>query len=103
MPRSRQACMSAEVNGKIYVFGDFFGEFPMDIYDPITNTWEIGNAVPNATRGLAGIATLDNKIYFMGGYKESGQITFPDVDVYTILILLVCIVAQASSLDSLLA
>ena len=82
MPHSRQACVSAEVNGKIYVFGDFLNEFPVDVYDPITNTWETRTDMPNASRGLAGIATLDNKIYFIGGYKESGQITFPDVDAY---------------------
>jgi hypothetical protein len=38
----------AEVNGKIYVVGGFGGERELEIYDPSTDRWSRGTAIPRA-------------------------------------------------------
>jgi len=81
MPHSRQAPMTAAVNGKIYVFGNMQAKTPTGIYDPITDTWETKSDMPNC-RSLAGTIILGDKVYIMGGYFIGGNIIYSDIDVY---------------------
>ncbi|HGJ65285.1 TPA: kelch repeat-containing protein [bacterium] len=81
MPHSRQATMTAAVNGKIYVFGNMQAKTPTGIYDPIKDTWETKSDMPNC-RSLAGTIILGDKVYIMGGYFIGGNIIYSDIDVY---------------------
>ncbi len=52
------------LNGKIYVLGGWDGDnslATMEIYDPVTNQWSSGPAMPSATTSEA--QTIDDKIY----------------------------------------
>ncbi len=66
---------AVSLNGLIYVLGAFTGEYPGEqpvpnvyIYNPATNAWATGPAIPVARRrGAAGVAVYNNKIYLAGG------------------------------------
>ncbi len=64
---------AVSLNGLIYVLGAFTGEYPGEqpvpnvyIYNPATNAWATGPAIPVARRrGAAGVTVY--KIYLAGG------------------------------------
>jgi Kelch motif len=57
----------AEVGGKIYVVGGFRGERELvEIYDPATDRWSRGDAIPLALHHAAA-AGLNGKLYVIGG------------------------------------
>ncbi|GEM_PF-488970 len=75
--------------GLIYVICAFNGPYPheipvpnMYIYDPLTDTWIKGMAIPAARlRGSAGVAVYQDKIYIALGIKDghsSGWVSFLD-------------------------
>jgi N-acetylneuraminic acid mutarotase len=43
----------------------------VDIFNPLTNTWRIGTALPTARQGVA-IALISNRLYVIGGGTRSG-------------------------------
>lgn len=70
--RDRPAAVG--LNGKMYVFG---GQGPtgdldsMEIYDPATDSWSYGPAMPSARHPASAVA-LDGKIYVFGGDETVG-------------------------------
>ena len=67
------------VNGKIYLIGGIEGDpeyswasDKVDIYDPATDTWETGEALP-VGNGAALSVVLDDKIYVVGGDNGSSE------------------------------
>ncbi|CAN5559352.1 hypothetical protein BH18VER1_BH18VER1_02430 [soil metagenome] len=72
-PLKRSEAFGTTANGKLYVFGGYYGDPDYtptrraDAYDPATNTW---TPIANLRRGLshAGVAEDGGKIYFAGGY-----------------------------------
>jgi N-acetylneuraminic acid mutarotase len=72
-PLKRSEAFGAFANGKLYLFGGYYGDPSWtptpraDVYDPATNTWR---RIANLPAGLshAGIAVDGNNIYFAGGY-----------------------------------
>ncbi|MER5916010.1 carboxypeptidase regulatory-like domain-containing protein [Streptomyces sp. NPDC001982] len=69
----RNAAAHGFINGKFYVAGGGDGSSTTDapdpkteIYDPATNTWTTGAPEPRPHAG-AGTATLDGKLYTIGG------------------------------------
>lgn len=72
-PLKRSEAFGAFANGKLYVFGGYYGDPSYtptqraDVYDPATNTWM---AIANLPRGLShsGVAVDDDNIYMAGGY-----------------------------------
>ena len=78
------------LNGLIYVLGAFVGNFPAEtpvpnvyVYNPSTNAWAIGAAIPeNRRRGGAGAVVYNNKIYLVCGIQnghQSGWVPWLDV------------------------
>lgn len=65
-------------NNKIYVIAAFTGNFPSEtpvtniyIYDIATNTWSVGDAIPQARqRGSAGVVMYNNKFYITCGIVD---------------------------------
>ena len=56
------------LNGKIYVLGSSLDTTArVDLYDPVTNTWEAGVPMPTARGDLAS-ATVKGRIYAIGGH-----------------------------------
>lgn len=60
-------------HNKIYVVGAYTGLFPFEdnvttilIYDPATDSWQTGAAIPRA-RGSSGVVVYEDKIYVVGG------------------------------------
>lgn len=82
LPTPRQA-MGADLgaDGRIYVVGgapSYAHPRPMavvEIYDPVTDTWETGPSMNYARRGHAVVATPDGKIYAIGGFVGRRQRT----------------------------
>ena len=66
------------LNGLIYAMGAFTGGYPHEvplpdiyIYNPVTNVWLTGGAIPeNRRRGSPGAAVYNNKIYMVGGITD---------------------------------
>lgn len=56
------------VNGKLYLFGGFGREAggKVQIYDPTTNLWRLGPAMPFPA-GSSASAVIDGKVYLAGG------------------------------------
>ena len=83
MPIARSGLQASEVNGKIFLIG---GRTEMksssiaetsaqvDIYDPVTDTWDIGSPIPTAVAGYAS-AVLDGKIYVISGVARGSNRT----------------------------
>lgn len=46
MPSERTEVAVAEVGERIYVLGGFRGELELEIYDPATDRWSRGAAIP---------------------------------------------------------
>jgi hypothetical protein len=74
MPNARVYPSATVLNGKIYVLGGNLNvpdSYPVtgrvDLYDPVTDTWEAGVKMPTARSGLA-FATVKGKIYAIGGH-----------------------------------
>ena len=84
MPTSRQCLTSAVVDGKIYCIGGSNGSSylnKVEVYDPITDTWETKTPMPT-DRGHLTSAVVDGKIYCIGGYRNSSQGRLNTVEVY---------------------
>ena len=71
MPTSRQEMPCALLNGQIYVSGGIIiaSTNKTEVYDPITDSWSLGVALPDA-RHHHMMATVNDKIYAIGGYKN---------------------------------
>jgi hypothetical protein len=72
MPSSRTEVAGAEVNGKIYVVGGFGGERELEIYDPSTDRWSRGTAIPRALHH-AGAVGLGGKPTSSGASSRDGR------------------------------
>jgi len=73
MPTPRMGLDANVVNGKIYLIGggnasgfSIFNFAENEVYDPATDTWAIKEPIPIPVHDYAS-ATLDNKIYVIGG------------------------------------
>jgi N-acetylneuraminic acid mutarotase len=76
LPTARANLSAAVVNGKIYVIGGAskwnagptWGDVlsTVEVYDPATNAWTTGTAMPAARSGLAAVS-VNGKIYAVGG------------------------------------
>jgi N-acetylneuraminic acid mutarotase len=89
MPTARIFPSATVLDGKIYVLGGNLNvpdSWPVtgrvDLYDPVTDTWEAGVKMPTARSGLAS-ATVKGKIYAIGGqtglsFLEPGTIYATD-------------------------
>ena len=67
--------------GKLYVIGgakDNFALAAMQVYDPLTETWN-SKVLPTARRA-EGAAQIDGIVYAVGGYNEQGMVA--DLDAY---------------------
>lgn len=82
---------AVELNGLIYVLGAFTGVYPHEtpvpnvyIYNPVSDKWILGPAIPQARRrGSAAAVVHNNKIYLMCGILDghwTGHV--PWVDEY---------------------
>ena len=78
MPTPRHDAYIASVDGKIYVIGgmgdksNIWKPLPVvEMYDPVTNTWETRAPLPSSRDGF-GISVINEMIYIVGGWSESG-------------------------------
>ncbi|MBI5565070.1 MAG: hypothetical protein HY870_09250 [Chloroflexi bacterium] len=82
LPQALGGVMAATVNGKLYAFGGFdsrgYNHGNVDTtyeYNPATNTWLTRTAMISGTRSLAGAASLNGKIYLVGGITDGDPYT----------------------------
>jgi hypothetical protein len=73
-PIARGASTAEAIGGKIYVTGGVTTEGvrpfnQLDIYDPVTDTWSSGPAMPTPREHLASCA-IDGKLIVVGGWNE---------------------------------
>ncbi|WP_053204657.1 S8 family serine peptidase [Jiangella muralis] len=70
LPRARQRPMGGFLDGRFYAAGGWGGtgspRADVDVYDPRSNTWSPGPAMPHAIPS-AGAAVLDDMLYVVGG------------------------------------
>jgi hypothetical protein len=86
MPTKKWGHSAVAFNGKIYVFGRWGASLiPVEVYDPQTNTWvTISNSNIPTPRYCLTTCVLDNNIYAIGGWYNSGSGPIYDkVEVYT--------------------
>jgi N-acetylneuraminic acid mutarotase len=77
-PLSMHHFQAVTYNDKIYVLGALNGTYPYEdpianvyIYDPQTDNWTKGPAIPeDRRRGAAGVAVHKDKIYIAGGIQN---------------------------------
>jgi len=84
MPSRRGGLASAVLDGRIHTFGGETRSSVFDnheIYDPTTDRWSVGPALPVARHGL-GAAALGGRIYVIGGGARAG---FAQTDVVNVL------------------
>ena len=91
MPRFRIHFATAVVDGKIYVIGGKIVDNPfnakstnlVEVYDPLTNTWEKRADMPTA-RALTDAVVVDDKVYVLGGQKTWVALDVPGLFVRSI-------------------
>lgn len=89
IPSPRWAFAVETADGRIYAIGGADGvgsplsqSFPVEVYDPSTDTWTSGAPLPTPRCGL-GTGALDGKIYAIGGRASvSGSAHYATVEVY---------------------
>ena len=87
MPTAREGVRTAVVDGKIYAFGGFVGEWlgdavpTVEVYDPRTNTWEKRADMPTP-RARPSAHVIDGKVYVIGGYAGHIQRSLDVTEVY---------------------
>lgn len=74
LPKALAGMAVASANGKLYLFGGeessgFFSDQTLE-YDPAANTWRTRAPMPGGGRLYAGAATLNGKIYVVGGWPN---------------------------------
>jgi N-acetylneuraminic acid mutarotase len=81
----RAAHNSCVVGGRLYVIGGTADGITtlatMDMFDPNTGQWVSKNSMPT-DRGLAACASIDGKIYVMGGIRNLDYNGLKTVEVY---------------------
>ena len=82
LPQALGGVALATANGKLYAFGGFdqrgynLGNVAVTYeYNPATNKWRERTAAPVGTRSLAGAASLNGKIYVVGGITDGDPYT----------------------------
>jgi N-acetylneuraminic acid mutarotase len=79
MPTPRADLTASVVNGKIFLIGGktyssdspYYNQTSINqVYDIATNTWSVNASMPIALQGYAS-TVVDNKIYFIGGARQS--------------------------------
>lgn len=82
LPQALGGVAVATANGKLYAFGGFdsrgynHGNVATTYeYNPATNTWLTRTAMISGTRSLAGAASLNGKIYLVGGITDGDPYT----------------------------
>ncbi len=82
LPQALGGVALATANGKLYAFGGFdqrgynHGNVAVTYeYNPATNKWRERAAAPVGTRSLAGAASLNGKIYVVGGITDGDLYT----------------------------
>ncbi|MBV9120200.1 MAG: hypothetical protein JOZ39_05790 [Chloroflexi bacterium] len=89
MPLARESPAAAAINGKLYVAGGYERDpqdpehrggvsAKLDIYDPATNLWSAGPALPSPRMG-SGAATLAGKLHLLGGSDAKGLLGVHDI------------------------
>ncbi len=82
MPTDRLGLCTALVDGKIYALGGIEDESAylsaVEVYDPVTDTWEIKSPMPTS-RAVAGCAAVDGNIYVIGGVNSEGILSIVEV------------------------
>ena len=79
MPTARNLMASAVIDGKLYVAGGrgpcppCTGYDKLEIYDPVTDTWDTTKASLPAAYSVPGGAALDGKFYVVGGVQTKGN------------------------------
>ncbi len=85
MPFAQWGHSSAVLNGKIFIIGGIIGDFggsgsyvrKLQIYDPLTNTWQFKEFPLNLINAFRAAVTLNGKIYLLpGGFGSSSDFTF---------------------------
>jgi N-acetylneuraminic acid mutarotase len=71
------AAAVAPGNGKIYTLGGVVSGNVVQEYDPVSDSWTLGQPMPTARYGLAAVA-LDGKIYALGGNGPSNAVEVYD-------------------------
>jgi N-acetylneuraminic acid mutarotase len=83
MPTARSGLQASEVDEKIFLIGGRIESESssiaetsdqVEIYDPVTDTWDIGSPIPTAVAGYAS-AVLEGKIYVISGVKRGSTKT----------------------------
>ena len=75
MPTASLQPATGVIGGQIYVVGGYNGNAPLaetQIYNPTTNTWTTGVALPTATNGASG-AVVKGILYVIGGSQDGSQ------------------------------
>jgi len=77
LPLARTEVASAVLDGRIVVAGgltfDGAASDRVDVYDPATNAWQVGPAIPLGLHH-SGMAAIEGRVYLAGGYtNRAGQ------------------------------
>jgi subtilisin family serine protease/N-acetylneuraminic acid mutarotase len=99
LPKALMQCAVTSVGGKLYAFGGLIKSGATTyaavkdayVFDPATNAWGVVTALPAATAYAAVAPTASGKVWVMGGFSGSTQVTQqglvqeydPTVDVWT--------------------
>ena len=73
IPRATSNTRGLNLCGQMYVLGGSFNTISneVDIYDPVSNTWSIGQPFAIARRNAASDTDGTNNIWLAGGYDSS--------------------------------
>ena len=88
MPTARLETSTAVVDGKIYVFGgitdypDWQAINTLEVYDPLTDTWDTTKTPMPIAKGLAPACVIGSSIYLLGGYPGVPHVDLASVEKY---------------------
>jgi len=73
IPRATSNTLGLNLCGQMYVLGGAFNAISneLDIYDPVSNTWSVGQPFVTARRNFAADTDGTNNIWIAGGYDSN--------------------------------
>uniref|UniRef100_A0A8D3AS68 Kelch like family member 23 n=1 Tax=Scophthalmus maximus TaxID=52904 RepID=A0A8D3AS68_SCOMX len=80
----KEVCASRKMSSSMYIIGGYYWHplCEVHVWDPVSNTWAQGKAMPDHARESYSVSSLGANIYVSGGYRTNTVEALDTVSIY---------------------